>query len=258
MDKKAVFYGAGERGLYIGRVENRFKRTNVLSTLLVSLEDDIEILNPCAQERIVGKSFLIPPGMESNVETHGANIAMFFMGGYEDHYRLERLMQTKKAVGRQPLYGHIKGESEVIDFANMVLQQRPTLQSVEDTVYDWMNHPLRRRPAPDPRITRAIQLIRNNHDQNMSVEWIGRQVGLSGSRLAELFKEVMGIPIRRFRLWFRMFVTAARLNEGAGFTDAALAAGFADYAQFSRTFRQLVGGNPSQARANTQIFLRGF
>ena len=55
-----------------------------------------------------------------------------------------------------------------------------------------------------------------------------------------------------------MFVTAAKLKEGSGLTDAALAAGFADYAQFSRTYRQLAGGNPSEARNNTEIIVRGY
>ncbi len=77
-------------------------------------------------------------------------------------------------------------------------------------------------------------------------------------RLSQLFKEVVGTPIRRFRLWHRVFVTAAKLRGGAGLTDAALAAGFADYAQFARTYRQLAGGNASQARDNTEIVVRGY
>lgn len=43
MKKKAVFYVLAERGVYVGRLENRFKRTNVPSTLLVSLEDELEV-----------------------------------------------------------------------------------------------------------------------------------------------------------------------------------------------------------------------
>jgi AraC-like DNA-binding protein len=258
MKKKAVFYGAGERGVYVGRLENRFKRTNVPSTLLVSLEDELEVRDPMHRDRAVGKSFLIPAGMNLEVDTHGANVVMFFLGGNQDHYRLTALMQSMFPMGGQPCFSGIRGESEVVEFANMLRNQRPPLATVEHMVSEWMNHPLRRRPEPDPRIVQAIHLIRQSHDQNFSVEWIARKVGLSASRLGELFKEVVGTPIRRFRLWHRFFVTAARLNEGAPFTDAALAAGFADYAQFSRTYRQLAGGNPSQARANTEILLRDF
>jgi methylphosphotriester-DNA--protein-cysteine methyltransferase len=73
-----------------------------------------------------------------------------------------------------------------------------------------------------------------------------------------LFKQVMGVPIRRFRLWHRIFATAAYLEKGETLTDAALKAGFADYAQFARTYRLLAGGNPSDARDNTEIHAMGY
>lgn len=258
MKKKAVIYATGDRGVYVGRLEKHFKRTNVPSTLLVSLEDDLELFDPTHQDRVVAKSFLIPAGMSLEVETHGANVAMFFLGGSQDLLRLTGLMRSMFPMGEQHCFAGIQGESEVVEFANILRNQRPSLASAEQLVNEWMDHPSRRKPDPDPRIVRAIQLIRQNHEQNVSVEWIARQVGLSVPRLSQLFKEVVGTPIRRFRLWHRVFVTAARLKEGAALTDAALAAGFADYAQFSRTYRQLAGGNPSQARDNTEILVRDF
>lgn len=258
MKKKAVIYANGERGVYIGRLERRFKRTNVPSTLLVSLEDELEVFAPNRTDRVVAKSFLIPAGMNLEVDTHGANVAMFFFGGTRDLARLTALMRSMFSMGTQQCFTGVKGESDVVAFANILRDQRPPLATAENMVNEWFNHPSRSRPDPDSRITQAIQLIRQSHDQNVSVEWIARQVGLSVPRLSQLFKEEMGTPIRRFRLWHRVFVTAARLKEGAGLTDAALAAGFADYAQFSRTYRQLAGGNPSEARDNTEILLRDF
>ena len=73
------------------------------------------------------------------------------------------------------------------------------------------------------------------------------------SDVNSLFKQVTGTPIRRFRLWQRIFVTSEKLSTGLSLTDAAIEAGFSDYAHFSRTFRELGGGNPSDARDNTEI-----
>lgn len=258
MKKKAVIYATGERGVYVGRLEKHFKRTNVPSTLLVSLEDELEVFDSTRQNRVVAKSFLIPAGMSLEVETHGAHVAMFFLGGSQDLLRLTELMRSMFPMGDQHCFAGIRGESDVVEFANILRNQRPSLASAEQLVNEWMNHPSRLKPDPDPRITRAIQLIRQSHDQNVSVEWIGRQVGLSASRLSQLFKEEVGTPIRRYRLWHRVFVTAARIKEGAGLTEAALAAGFTDYAQFSRTYRQLAGGSPSEARDNTEILVRDY
>ena len=87
----------------------------------------------------------------------------------------------------------------------------------------------------------------------MSVAEIAAKVSLSIPRLIQLFKQVTGTPIRRFRLWQRIFVTAEKLSTGLSLTDAAMEAGFSDYAHFSRTYRELSGGNPSDARNNTEI-----
>lgn len=259
MKKKAIIYATGARGVYIGRLEACFKRTNVPSTLLVSLDDDLEMIDSTRGRRAKAKSFLIPAGMTLEVNTHGANIAMFFLDGPgNDLGRLVPIMRSVLPMGDQHCFAGIKGEADVIEFANILRKQRPSLATAEQIVNEWMDHPSRRQPDPDPRIVKAVQLIKAHYEQNVSVEWIARQVGLSVPHLSQLFKQVTGTPIRRFRLWHRVFVTAAKLAEGFGLTHAALAAGFADYAQFSRTYRELAGGNPSDARDNTEIILSGF
>lgn len=259
MKKKAIIYATGERGVYVGRLEACFKRSNVPSTLLVSLDDDLEMIDSIRRVRVKGKSFLIPAGMSLEVNTHGSNVAMFFLNGPgNDLARLIPIMHSVLPMGDQHCFSGIKGEADVIEFANILRNQRPSLTIAEQIVNDWLDHPARRQPDPDPRIVKAVQLIKESYDQNISVEWIARQVGLSVPHLSQLFKRVTGTPIRRFRLWHRVFVTAAKLSEGFGLTHAALAAGFADYAQFSRTYRELAGGNPSEARDNTEIILDGF
>lgn len=259
MKKKAVIYATGDRGVYVGRLEPLFKRTSVPATLLVSLEDALEVIDPIRRERVKGKSFLIPAGMNLEVTTHGATVAMFFLNGTgNDLARLAPLMRSIVPMGKQHCFTGVRGESDVIEFANLLHNQRPSLATAEQIANDWLDHPLRRQPGPDARIARAVQLIQHHYDQNISVAWIARQVGLSVPHLSQLFKQVTGVPIRRFRLWHRVMVTAAKLSEGFGLTHAALAAGFADYAQFSRTYRELAGGNPSAARDNTEILVAGF
>ena len=259
LKKKAVVYATGERGVYVGRLERCFKRTNVPSTLLVSLEDELEMVDPIRRDRVKSKSFLIPAGMNLEVDTHGANVALFFLDGTgKDLARLTSLMHAALPMENQHCFAGIKGESEVIEFANILRDQRPSLATAEQIVNEWLDHPSRQLADPDPRIVRAVELIKNHHNQNVSVEWIGQQVGLSVPRLSQLFKDVVGTPIRRFRLWHRVFVAASSLAKGAELTEAALAAGFTDYAQFSRTYRQLAGGNPSDARNNTQIMVKGY
>lgn len=257
--KKAVIYASEGRGVYVGRLERRFKRSNVPSTLLVSLEDDIELLGPTAQDKIRGKSFLIPSGMNLEVDTHGAYVAMFFLNDLgTDLSQFMALMNKALPIKQQYCFMDIKGEADVIAYANYLRFQRPALSEAEKLYHEWLEHPSRSLSNVDLRIAHAISLIKSRYDENVSVEWIAREVGLSVPRLVQLFKGATGTPIRRFRLWHRIMATASRLNDGLSLTDAAISAGFCDYAQFSRSYRELAGGNASQARTNTEIIISGF
>lgn len=257
--KKAVIYASGGRGVYVGRLEHQFKRASVPSTLLVSLEDDIELVGASPHDKVRGKSFLVPSGANIHIETHGAYVAMFFLNDLgTDLAQFMSLMQRPLPMNQQCCFKDIKGESDVIEYANYLRFQRPPLSQAEKIYHEWLAHPSRMAPEPDERVAMAIALIKSHYSENISVEWIAKQVGLSVPRLVQLFKHVTGIPIRRFRLWQRIMATAARLNEGLSLTDAAISAGFSDYAQFSRTYRELAGGNASQARTNTDIVIAGF
>jgi len=97
----------------------------------------------------------------------------------------------------------------------------------------------------DARILATIQRIKTHTRENLSVACLAKQVGLSASRLVSLFKSEVGIPIRRYRLWYRLFLSTQRMTTGTSVTDAALEAGFADSAHFSRTYRAILGFQPS-------------
>jgi transcriptional regulator GlxA family with amidase domain len=184
---------------------------------------------------------------------------MFFLDDCgSDMARLRSLMRRTLHLGGQHYFSGIGGEADVVAFAGILQNQRPSLTTAVQIVNEWMDHPSRLVDTPDPRIVQAVRLIKSNYDQNISVDWIAQQVGLSVPRLVQLFKLVTGTPIRRFRLWHRIMVTASKISQGMPLTAAAIAAGFSDYAQFSRTYRELAGANPSEARDNTDIRLAGY
>ena len=70
-------------------------------------------------------------------------------------------------------------------------------------------------------------------------------VHISPSRLIHLFREQVGVPIRRFTLWSRLRQVVRLAIDGATLTEAAHAAGFSDAAHMSNTFRQMFGFAPS-------------
>ncbi|WP_426318319.1 helix-turn-helix domain-containing protein [Pseudoduganella sp. R-43] len=68
---------------------------------------------------------------------------------------------------------------------------------------------------------------------------------LSPDRFSHWFVEQTGLPLRSYRKWLRLELALHRLAQRGNLTDAAHAAGFADSAHLSRTFREMFGLNPA-------------
>ena len=88
---------------------------------------------------------------------------------------------------------------------------------------------LRKTPSPPP-----------------SIGDLARIAYLSESRLQHVFREQVGVPIRRYLLWHRYLTALSLLADGFPVTDAAHAAGFADGAHLSRTAVRMNGYTPRE------------
>ncbi len=98
----------------------------------------------------------------------------------------------------------------------------------------------------DSRIEKSISLIKNSLSEGrIDSNTIAACVFLSPSRFSHLFKEQVGIPVRRFIRWCRIQAALRALLKGANLTESAHAAGFSDSAHFSRTFSKMFGVSPS-------------
>jgi AraC-like DNA-binding protein len=110
---------------------------------------------------------------------------------------------------------------------------------------------------PDPRVAKALSLMRASEGHRAAAADLARRVHLSASRLAHLFKDQVGIPMRRYLLWLRLIAAVRAMLAPASFTTAAHAAGFADAAHLSRTFRRMFGLRPSDVLKDSQ-FVQAF
>jgi AraC family transcriptional regulator len=96
----------------------------------------------------------------------------------------------------------------------------------------------------DPRIVEALTFLRESPDAYESLDALANRVHLSPSRFQHLFKEKVGVPVRRYVLWLKMRKALDLAMAGDSLTTAALSAGFADSAHLSRTVRALLGVAP--------------
>jgi AraC-like DNA-binding protein len=106
-----------------------------------------------------------------------------------------------------------------------------------------------RRPI-HPRVRKLLSLLREGRfEGEASLDVLAEAVGLSSSRLMHVFTESIGIPIRPYLSWLRLQRAAAVIVSGsASLTEAAHAAGFADAAHMSRSFKRALGVAPSVLR----------
>tara|TARA_R110001592_G_scaffold291131_2_gene560464 strand:- start:72673 stop:73461 length:789 start_codon:yes stop_codon:yes gene_type:complete len=253
--QKAIIYQSPAHSLYLGKLERHFKKSNITPTLLISLEDDLELLNTQGEAIARSKSFLISSGSDISIDTHNAKIAMCFLDDLGRNFdSLAPKMKNKIENKKQSIYFDCKFNEEILEHAMYIDSKRPSHAEVSDILNIWLNKNIHKhRHLYDERVVKAVSLIKDYPHLNMSVAEIAGKVSLSVPRLIQIFKQATGTPIRRFRLWQRILVTAEKLSLGMTLTDAAIAAGFSDYAHFSRTYRELSGGNPSAARDNTEI-----
>lgn len=105
------------------------------------------------------------------------------------------------------------------------------------------------RRAVHPRVRKLLRLLQAMPPgRDTSLGALAREVGLSPSRLMHVFTESIGVPLRPYLAWLRLQRAAAAVVGRRPLGEAAHAAGFADAAHMSRTFRRMLGVAPSDLR----------
>jgi AraC-like DNA-binding protein len=100
----------------------------------------------------------------------------------------------------------------------------------------------------DPRVEAVLTRLRGSDRRQIPVADLAHEVHLSPSRLATLFREQVGLPIRRYVLWLRLISAIELLGSGMDATGAAHGAGFADSPHLTRTFRSMFGAGPAAVK----------
>jgi AraC-like DNA-binding protein len=101
------------------------------------------------------------------------------------------------------------------------------------------------RRSLDPRVARAIAWVRVALDGPVSLASAAAAVALSPGRFRHLFVAETGLTFRAYVLWLRLMRAVELVAARRPVTEAAHAAGFADAAHLSRTFRRTFGVAPA-------------
>ena len=105
------------------------------------------------------------------------------------------------------------------------------------------------RKRVHPKVRKALGILRETPTRDdVSLEALADAVGLSPGRFMHAFTESLGLPLRPYLQWLKVQRAAGAIVRGEPLARAAAAAGFADAAHMSRTFRRMFGVAPSELR----------
>jgi AraC-like DNA-binding protein len=97
----------------------------------------------------------------------------------------------------------------------------------------------------DPAVGRALDYIHDHFAEDIEVDEIAREAGLSKTVLGERFAAAMGEPPIRYCTRYRMRRATDLLEGGATTDEVAHAVGFSSAAAFTRAFKREYGEPPA-------------
>lgn len=227
------------RVLYIGRLPNLAEHRQAAGLLCLGLERPFRLL---AQGKVyLTRSAVVLPQVMHALEPDGGLCAFLLVD--PDHREFDRLRSYGAGAEHDGLATNLRQEAELMQ----KLQPIAGYSGEELPAAAWQNLCLGNATGHsfDHRLRIVIEELLRNSPESIPIEHLAELAGISPSRLAHLFKEHVGIPIRMFRAWARLKAAALLLKEGANLTEAAHGAGFYDSAHFTHTFRENFGLPPS-------------
>lgn len=100
-------------------------------------------------------------------------------------------------------------------------------------------------------IQNAINYIDEHYAENITLADIAKHSYLSVTQLCRIFKNYCSTTIMKYLTGKRIAAAKKMLSDGKSVTETAFACGFNDYANFIRTFKNLVGTPPGKYKATS-------
>lgn len=98
------------------------------------------------------------------------------------------------------------------------------------------------------KLKRVKEYIRDRLTENVSLQDISHEVGLSKCYFAQLFKQSMGITPYQYIIQQRISKAKQLLKQDMPLVEIALSCGFANQSAFNKTFHKCMGTTPRKYR----------
>ncbi|WP_439495697.1 AraC family transcriptional regulator [Bosea sp. (in: a-proteobacteria)] len=156
---------------------------------------------------------------------------------------------TRNSFHDPDLIDAFLGLHRILDEGNDPLEERELLLRSFGTL-------IRRHAAGEPglaqprrdqaKAARIREIMRERHAEELTLEQMGAEVGLTPFQLIALFKRSTGLTPHAYLTQLRLRAAIAALGRGATIATAALDAGFYDQSALTRHFKRAYGITPLQ------------
>ncbi|MCA1385493.1 AraC family transcriptional regulator [Bradyrhizobium sp. BRP23] len=248
--KRARMLDWDARVLYLGPAFGLTPHRNATGVLAVALDGAIGVANdPRARSPSYrqARSVLIMPNSLHHLRIDAGRTAFLYVDPLGRD--IEALRSRMKEVGSNAAFDLIDEISVVALFGD-IAERRLASEDAQQAARDMLG--IGSSAQPDARIAAAIKRMREQPSGSHTLAELGRKAGLSSSRFLHLFKDVTGVPLRRYRIWSRIGAAARAVAQGQSLTEAAHGAGFSSSAHFSTAFRDMFGMMPSELFARVR------
>lgn len=242
-DGRARLFDWGARVLYLGPSFALTPHRNATGVLAVALDGGIGVAdNPRARSPSYreARSVLILPNSLHHLRIDSGRMAFLYVDPFGHDLAALRTRMTD--IGSRAAFD-LSNERPAIELLGEIADRRLTAEEARRQVGDLLG--VGSGTRADARILDTVRRMRDEPCEAHTLAELCKRAGLSSSRFLHLFKEVTGVPLRRYRIWNRIGAAARAVAQGQSLTEAAHAAGFASSAHFSSAFRDMFGMTPS-------------
>lgn len=244
-DKLSLLYLWEFRTLYIGSISDLSTINQGASSLIFGIEGSIDFWTESNTQKISTRSALVPAGFQINADACGKTVAVCYLDPLGRDFASLRGMMAQEHEGI--MYESNEEGSQIeglLNIQNNIISAPEAYQILTKEILSSSNLS-KEKTKNESLIMEVINQIKKDPLTNHCNAELADTIGISKDQLQRRFKRITGIPIRRYRLWYRLFITATLMAQGSSLTDAALQTGFSDSAHFNHTFRSMLGMRPS-------------
>jgi transcriptional regulator GlxA family with amidase domain len=105
----------------------------------------------------------------------------------------------------------------------------------------------------DPRLSKAIEAMHKHPETPWALEQLAQHAGMSRTRFAAHFREVVGMTPFDYLTNWRLGVAQTMLRKGSSLKLMAAAVGYANATALTRVFTQRVEMSPTEWLARSQL-----